>query len=96
MIILQGTSKLNSYFFILHICSSRPQLLLKYRCLTKEGALDWVRIRQTVADYGRSEEERIEAVRLSELDKDLPTPRIWNPIYGEFFFRRINIHNSLV
>ncbi len=31
--------------------------------VTKEGDIDWTRIEKTIAEYGRSDEERIDAVR---------------------------------
>ncbi len=54
-------------------------------CLTKEGEIDWDRIKQTIDDYGRSDEQRIDAVRqCAKHDGDLQTPRIWCPQYGTF------------
>ena len=49
--------------------------------MTKDGTIDWERIKRTVTDYGRTEEERIEAVRASSEHNDLKPARIWTPIY---------------
>ena len=60
-----------------------PHLILntKCRCLTKDGDLDWDRIKNTVNEYGRTEEERIKAVRANSQHTELQPPRIWCPIY---------------
>ena len=54
-----------------------------YRCLTKEGDIDWDRMKTTLLEFSRSEEERRQAVTEIKIDSDLPRPRIWIPLYGE-------------
>jgi len=49
--------------------------------ITKDGEIDWDRIEVTLKDFGRTEEERIEAVRTTSLKIDLKSPRVWCPIY---------------
>lgn len=53
------------------------------RCLKSDGDIDWERISQTMKEFGRSFEERKEAVLNSSVDGDLPQPRLWTPIYGK-------------
>ena len=50
-------------------------------CLTKEGKLDWTRMRNTLDNFARTEEEKIKAVSSASTSNDLSDARIWCPIY---------------
>jgi len=50
-------------------------------CLNEDGDIDWVRIKKTIQDFSRPEEERRKATLQSSKIHDLPLPRIWCPLY---------------
>ena len=52
--------------------------------MTKDGNIDWDRIKITVSEFGRTMEERIAAVRANRQDMDFEKPRIWSPIYDPY------------